>query len=173
MYALLEKVGLEKDAGKLVADFSKGMKMRLNFVRSLLHNPDVLFLDEPTSGLDPINAGKIKEIIKELKAQGKTIFITTHNMFDADQLCDRVALLYGGEIKALDSPSYLKRQFGARMVKVELADSSLAPQIFPLENIGQNQLFLDAIAVNEVASIHSQEATLEEVFIKLTGATLV
>jgi fluoroquinolone transport system ATP-binding protein len=173
MHALLEKVGLEKEANKLVADFSKGMKMRLNFVRSLLHNPDVLFLDEPTSGLDPINAGKIKEIIKELKAQGKTIFITTHNMFDADQLCDRVALLYGGEIKALDSPSHLKMQYGARTVKVEMANAAFSPLVFPLENIGQNQDFLQAIASNEVATIHSQEATLEEVFIKLTGANLI
>jgi fluoroquinolone transport system ATP-binding protein len=173
MHSLLEKVGLEQDAKKMVADYSKGMKMRLNFVRSLLHNPDVLFLDEPTSGLDPVNAGKIKQIIKELKAEGKTIFITTHNMFDADQLCDRVALLYGGEIKALNSPAHLKRQYGARTVKVEMADGELMPQVFPLEDIGQNQAFLHTIASHQIAAIHSQEATLEEVFVKLTGVNLV
>jgi fluoroquinolone transport system ATP-binding protein len=172
-YTLLEKVGLAEDAGKLVAGFSKGMKMRLNFVRSLLHNPDVLFLDEPTSGLDPINAGRIKEMIKALKAQGKTIFITTHNMFDADQLCDRVALLHQGEIKALDTPAHLKRQFGKQTVKVELAGRATSPLVFPLENIGHNADFLQVIAGHQVATIHSQEATLEEVFIQLTGATLV
>ncbi|MDO1447735.1 ABC transporter ATP-binding protein [Rhodocytophaga aerolata] len=172
-YSLLQKVGLEHDARKLVADFSKGMKMRLNFVRALLHNPDVLFLDEPTSGLDPINAGKIKDMIKQLKAEGKTIFITTHNMFDADQLCDRVALLYQGEIKALDTPAHLKKKFGRQTVKVEVTNTEVAPLVFPLENIGHNPDFIELIRKHEVATIHSQEATLEEVFIKLTGATLL
>jgi fluoroquinolone transport system ATP-binding protein len=87
---LLQLVGLQEDAHKRVSDYSKGMKMRLNFIRSMLHNPDMLFLDKPTSGLDPINAHIIKETIRNLKKEGKTIFLTTHHMIDADQLCDRV-----------------------------------------------------------------------------------
>lgn len=170
---LLKKVGLESDANKLVSDYSKGMKMRLNFVRALLHDPDVLFLDEPTSGLDPINAKKIKEIILELKAQGKTIFITTHNMFDADQLCDRVALLYEGKIKALDAPANLKLQHGTKSVRVTLNSNPLQEQLFELNTLSKNIQFKNLLDQNDIATIHSQEATLEEVFIKVTGEQLV
>ena len=169
---LLAKVDLDQDRKKLVSDFSKGMKMRLNFVRSLLHNPEILFLDEPTSGMDPINGNKIKDIIKALKHEGKTIFISTHNMFDADQLCDRVALLHKGEIKALDTPANLKLKHGNRTVKITTSSPGKQEFIFPLENIGQNSRFLDTLINSQIDTIHSQEATLEEVFIKITGEQL-
>jgi len=168
---LLGKVDLRNDADRLVSEYSKGMKVRLNFVRSLLHNPEMMFFDEPTSGLDPINAGRIKQMIKDLRAEGKTIFITTHNMFDADQLCDRVALLHQGEIKALDTPSRLKLQYGTRSVSITTTGME-QPRVFPLEGLGNNAEFLKLIASQEVATIHSQEATLEEVFIKITGHQL-
>lgn len=170
--ALLAAVGLEEDADKPVADFSKGMKMRLNFVRALLHDPEVLFLDEPTSGLDPINAARIKEIIRSLRRQGKTIFLTTHNMFDADQLCDRVALLHRGVIQAIDTPADLKIRFGAKTVRVTVNGNRSEDFVFPLENLGQNEEFRKLLLANDIASIHSQEATLEEVFIKITGQQL-
>lgn len=170
---LLAKVDLEPDRKKLVSEFSKGMKMRLNLVRSLLHNPDMLFLDEPTSGLDPINGNRIKDIIKALKQQGKTIFISTHNMVDADQLCDRVALLHKGEIKALDTPANLKLKHGNRTVKITTSLPDKQELIFPMQNIGQNTRFLNTLLNNPIDTIHSQEATLEEVFIKLTGEQLV
>lgn len=168
---LLAMVGLENDAKKLVSDFSKGMKMRLNFVRALQHNPEFLFLDEPTSGLDPIHAKKIKDIIQDLKKQGKTIFITTHNMFDADQLCDQVALLHQGEIKALDSPHHLKQKFGEEKVKVITRNSPKELE-FPLKNLANNQAFQEALQ-NEIVEIHSQEASLEDAFIQITGEGLV
>lgn len=169
---LLEMVGLKDEGEKLVSEFSKGMKMRLNFVRALMHNPEMLFLDEPTSGLDPINASKIKEIIKTLKAEGKTIFITTHNMFDADQLCDRVALLHQGKIIELDSPENLKKKHGLENVKVVFEGKPEA-MTFPLLGLGQNMEFLKCISKENISSIHSQEASLEEVFIKVTGQGLV
>jgi fluoroquinolone transport system ATP-binding protein len=90
---LLEKVGLQEDTNTRVANFSKGMKTRLSFIRSILHNPSLLFLDEPTSGLDPMNARLIKQMILDLRAQKKTIFLTTHNMHDAEELCDRVGFI--------------------------------------------------------------------------------
>ena len=170
---LLDRVGLADDANKLVSDFSKGMKMRLNFVRALLHNPPMLFLDEPTSGLDPINAGKIKNIIKELKAEGKTIFITTHNMFDADQLCDRVALLHQGQIVALDTPSHLKLKYGSHRVKLTTKAPNANTFEFDMAGLGNNPQFIAALNQNEVETIHSQEATLEQVFIQLTGQQLL
>lgn len=169
----LERLDLAQDANKLVSDFSKGMKMRLNFARALLHDPDVLFLDEPTSGLDPINGNKIKQIIRELREQGKTIFITTHNMFDADQLCDRVALLHQGTIKALDTPANLKLQYGEKSVRITTNGGVKQEQIFPMENLGQNADFRALLDANQIATIHSREATLEEVFIKVTGEQLV
>jgi fluoroquinolone transport system ATP-binding protein len=169
---LLEKVGLENDKNTAVSAFSKGMKMRLNFVRSLIHDPEILFLDEPTSGLDPVNAGRIKQLIRELKAQGKTIFISTHNMFDADQLCDRVALLYDGEIKALDTPDALKIKFGTRQVRLTLSERKQKEFNFNLDNLGKNEEFIQLIKDNQISTIHSLEATLEEVFIKITGKTL-
>ncbi len=169
---LLKKVGLEEDSDKPVSEYSKGMKMRLNFIRALLHDPDVYFLDEPTTGLDPIYAGKIKQMIRQLKDDGKTIFLTTHNMFDADQLCDRVALLHHGEIKAIDSPHHLKLKYGKPRVMVTRKNDSLETLYFPMFNLGKNKDFLKILDENQIASIHSQEATLEEVFVKLTGDLL-
>ena len=168
---LLAMVGLEQDANKRVSDFSKGMKMRLNFIRSFMHNPAILFLDEPTSGLDPVNAKMIKDIILDLKAQGKTIFVTTHSMFDADVLCDRVALIINGEIKAMDAPEALKLRYGQRKVKVQVAGCRDV-QEFSLDQLGQNTEFLSLLRENEIQTIHSEEATLEDVFIRVTGESL-
>lgn len=97
---LLDRVGLLPDINTRTENFSKGMKMRLNFVRAIMHQPELLFLDEPTSGLDPVNAHIIKEIILEEKRKGRTIFLTTHNMTVAEQLCDRVAFVNEGKIVA-------------------------------------------------------------------------
>ncbi|MGB3589527.1 MAG: ABC transporter ATP-binding protein [Tunicatimonas sp.] len=171
-YKLLDKVGLREDADKPVSDFSKGMKMRLNFIRSFMHDPDILFLDEPTSGLDPVNGKIIKDIILDLRAQGKTIFITTHSMYDADVLCDRIALIIDGEIKALDRPATLKLQHGKRKVRVEAQENGTAFE-YSLDTLGQNEEFLAILRENNIKTIHSEEATLEDVFIKLTGQRLV
>ena len=96
--SLFAIVGMEEHIDKRVEDYSKGMKMRLNFIRSIMHNPDIIFFDEPTSGLDPTNAHKVKEEIKALKARGKTIFITTHDMATADELCDQVSFIVDGKL---------------------------------------------------------------------------
>ena len=105
---LLSMVGLQHDANTRVEKFSKGMKIRLNFIRALQHNPDLLFLDEPTTGLDPSNAKAIIDIILDLKSKGKTIFLTTHNMMVAEDLCDNLAFLVDGKINLIDSPRKLK-----------------------------------------------------------------
>ena len=105
---LLDAVGLADDANTRVGKYSKGMQMRLTFARSLINDPELLFLDEPTSGLDPVNARKVKNIVLDLKARGRTIFLTTHDMSTADELCDRVAFVVDGEIVALNTPAELK-----------------------------------------------------------------
>ena len=170
---LLKMVGLEDDANKKVESFSKGMKMRLNFIRALMHNPDLLFLDEPTSGLDPVNGRRIKDIIIKQKAMGKTIFLTTHNMHDADELCDRVAFIVDGKLNITDSPNNLKLLNGKRKVKVEYGEKDETHQSeFDLDQLGYNTDFLELIKSQKIASMHSQEATLDDIFIKVTGKSL-
>lgn len=167
---LFAMVGLESAIHQPVEAYSKGMKMRLNFIRAIQHNPDILFFDEPTSGMDPVNAQKIKQHILQLKQQGKTIFITTHSMHTADELCDRVAFIVNGELTTIDSPQKLKDQYGKAAVTVERTDGASAE--FPLEQLGQNTDFLEFIKASEVKHIHTMEATLEEVFIQVTGESL-
>ena len=105
---LLDAVGLADDANTRVGKYSKGMQMRLTFARSLINDPELLFLDEPTSGLDPVNARKVKNMILDLKSRGRTVFLTTHDMATANELCDRVAFVVDGQIVALDTPTELK-----------------------------------------------------------------
>jgi ABC-2 type transport system ATP-binding protein len=109
---VLEMVGLTDRAKEKAKKYSNGMKQRLLIARALLPNPQVIFLDEPTKGLDPGVARAIRNIVKELAQQGVTIFLTTHYMEEADQLCDRVAILEQGEIVVLDTPAQLKFQHG-------------------------------------------------------------
>jgi fluoroquinolone transport system ATP-binding protein len=170
MAALFEAVGMSDAMDKRVEEYSKGMKMRLNFIRSILHSPDIIFFDEPTSGLDPINAHKIKELIKDLRAQGKTIFITTHDMTTADELCDRVSFIVNGEIVLTEQPSVLKHANGKKRVRVQ--NKALGFQEFGLERLAQNTNFLEAIGRADLMKIETLEATLEEVFIKVTGQSL-
>jgi len=168
---LFEIFGLAPDANKKVEEFSKGMKMRLNFIRAIMHNPDITFLDEPTAGLDPINAQKIKRHIIKLKNEGKTIFVTTHDMTTADELCNRVSFISGGEIQLTEKPSVLKSEHGKHTVKVELQNGQEAE--FALKDLGMNQAFSEFISNSEILRINTQEATLEEVFIKVTGKKLL
>ncbi|MDD4490647.1 MAG: ABC transporter ATP-binding protein [Paludibacter sp.] len=171
---LLDRVGLLPDINTRTENFSKGMKMRLNFVRAIMHQPELLFLDEPTSGLDPVNAHIIKEIILEEKCKGRTIFLTTHNMTVAEQLCDRVAFVNEGKIVATDSPKNLMVQFGKPRLKVEyLKDKLLLNQEFDLGGLGNNVAFQDLLRTSVIKTMHSAEATLEEIFIQLTGRNLL
>jgi fluoroquinolone transport system ATP-binding protein len=169
---LMEKVGLQEDAKKLVRDYSKGMRMRLNFIRAIMHRPEILFLDEPTSGLDPGNARLIKDIILDLKQQGATIFVTTHSMLDADELCDRVAFIVDGKIDLIEVPKALKLKYGRRVLKVEYGSGEMQTAEFELEGIGQNQQFMDILQKEPIGTIHTEEASLEDVFIKVTGKQL-
>ncbi|MCB9291295.1 MAG: ABC transporter ATP-binding protein [Lewinellaceae bacterium] len=169
---LLSRVGLENDADKLVNEFSKGMKMRLNFVRAIMHSPELLFFDEPTSGLDPVNARRIKDLILEQREEGKTIFLTTHVMHDAEELCGRIAFIVNGKIALIDSPRALKLEYGRRLVRVEYFTGEAREEEFPLDGIGGNAGFLRILREENVQAIHTEEATLDEIFIKVTGTAL-
>ncbi len=167
---LLERVGLIKDKNKKVAEFSKGMKVRLNFVRALLNNPQVLFLDEPTMGLDPKNSRIIKDIIKEFREKGGTVLLTTHLMNDVEELCDRVAFLANGAIAEIDTPKNLKLKYGARTLEVEYAENDeMLTTSFDLDTFGKDPEFLDIVQNKTVITIHSSETSLDDIFIKITG----
>ncbi|MCI9191352.1 MAG: ABC transporter ATP-binding protein [Lachnospiraceae bacterium] len=167
---LLDELEFKRDfLRKPVSSYSKGMRQRVSMARALISNPRLLFLDEPTSGMDPTGAVLFRSIIEKERQKGTTIFITTHNMFDADLLCDRVALLSNGNIAALDTPRNLKEQNSSRSIAVSYLHQGrrreatiTAPELkngFPF-------------AYDEIVSIHSQEPTLEDIFIQYTGRRL-
>jgi len=171
---LLEMVGLGDKANVKAGDFSKGMKHRLTFARSMINNPSIWFLDEPTTGLDPSIAADIKDIIWEEKKQNVTTFLTTHNMFIADELCDRVAFIVDGDIKLIDSPKNLKLQYGEKLVDIEYIkdDESVKESLSTIE--GADKAKIKHIIDNyPIQTMHTKEATLEEIFIKVTGRGLV
>ena len=171
---VLKMVGLDKEADQLVAEFSKGMKKKLDLARALLPDPEIFFLDEPLEGLDPASARKIKDLFLEMRENGKTIFLTTHNMYVADELCDRVGFIVDGAVRLVDNPSELKVKMGKRLVKVEyVANGDVAIKEFPLENVGQNEEFLNILRNYEIRRINTEEPTLEEIFLKVTGRRLV
>lgn len=167
---LLKRVGLYEDRKKPVAEFSKGMKVRLNFIRAFLNSPQFLFLDEPTNGLDPGNARILKDMIREFQAEGGTVLLTTHLMSDVDELCDRVAFMADGKIVEIDNPKNLKLKHGERKVAVEYWEGDQARlETFPLDQLGDNARFLEIIRHKQIVTMHSKETTLEDIFIKLTG----
>jgi fluoroquinolone transport system ATP-binding protein len=172
--ALLERVGLRQDADKFVGEFSKGMRGRLTLARALLHRPELLFLDEPTAGLDPVTARRIRQVIREARHGGATVFLTTHDMVTADELCDRVAFLVAGQMAALDSPRALRLAYGRKVVRVEAAShSTRIDHEFPLRGLADNPGFLSLLRSDAVETIHTLETTLEDVFVQVTGRTLV
>jgi fluoroquinolone transport system ATP-binding protein len=169
---LLKRVGLWDDRDKKAGEYSKGMKIRLNFVRALLNNPTFLCLDEPTNGIDPSNARIMKDMIREFKNQGGTVFITSHIMSDIDELCDRVAFIAEGKLREMDSPRDLKIKYGKRSVNVEDRESGeLIKREFSMADI-KTQEFFELLRDKEIETLHSGETTLEEIFIKVTGVAL-
>lgn len=170
---LLRMVGLEEAAHKKASGYSKGMLQRLVFARSMINSPKIWFLDEPTSGLDPNSASEIKKIIKDKNDEGATIFLTTHNMYIAEELCDRVALINDGKIELIDSPRNLKLKYGEKLVKVEYKENGkLKKQSFSMTSNTDKEMLNKLINTGKIETMHSQEATLEEIFIKVTGRGL-
>jgi len=169
---LMKRLGLWEDRNKLVGEYSKGMKIRLNLVRALLNKPKMLFLDEPTNGLDPKNSRIVKEIIREFAHNGGTVFLTSHIMSDVDELCDRVAFITDGKIAEIDSPRNLKIKYGKRTVTVEYKENNQTiSKVFNMEEI-KTEEFTQLIQNKEIETIHSGETTLEEIFIQVTGVKL-
>lgn len=171
---LLNLVGLEGKGNMRAGEFSKGMKHRLTFARSMINNPKLWFLDEPTTGLDPAIASNIKDIVRAENDKGVTIFLTTHNMYIAEELCDRVAFIVEGEIKLIDSPKNLKLKYGQDLVKVEYGENShLQSETLSIIDEKDKIKLRELIEKENIRTMHTKEATLEEIFIKVTGRELM
>lgn len=168
--AALKQVDLLDRAKDKVQTYSNGMKQRLLIARSILHAPQIIFLDEPTRGLDPIVGREIRRLIVDMSKQGVTIFLTTHYMEEADQLCDRVAFLSEGRIVALDTPFNLKTAHGQQQVNVTLNNGECLS--FALDGEDAGRELQQLVSSGQVRTIHSAEATLEQVFIQLAGRRL-
>jgi len=173
--ALLRRVGLEGREQERVEGYSKGMKQRLMVARALVNRPRILFLDEPTEGLDPTSSRSIRNLILEERERGATVFLTTHDMLEADKLCDRVAFINQGEIVALDTPRALKQQYGRRLLKVEVAgpNGQMETREITLDAPDTGETVAELFSREKVVTVHSEEATLEDIFIELTGRRLV
>ena len=193
---LLDMVGLSGRGDEKVQGYSRGMKQRLHVARTLLHDPDVLFLDEPTLGLDPVGARDFRQVILNLQSEKKTILLTTHYMFEADALCDRIAVINHGRIIALDTPGGLKSRvsdmnvveveiFGIPQTTLERLRNLPFVDALSVEDYDQKQMLLiqtgrGAEAVSDILSaidgqrvgrVVVREPTLEDAYIRLVGGS--
>jgi fluoroquinolone transport system ATP-binding protein len=149
------------------------MQMRLNLARAMLPRPQILFLDEPTSGLDPVHAEDVRAIVREAAGEGRTVFLTTHDMATADALCDRVAFMVGGRLVAIDAPRALKLQHGPARVRVEYRrHGQLRRTEFALSTLAGDPRFQALLGAQAIETIHSEEASLGDVFADVTGSKL-
>jgi ABC-2 type transport system ATP-binding protein len=191
---LLEMVGLEGRGNERVEGYSRGMKQRLHVARTLLHDPEILFLDEPTIGLDPVGARDFRQVIRNLQSEKKTILLTTHYMFEADSLCQRVAVIDKGVIVALDSPSELKKHvadlsvieietFGTSKEVIERVRTLSFVDALQVQEQDQRQMLLiqtargaeavpdvmNSLNGTRVGRVIVREPTLEDAYIRLVG----
>ena len=162
---LMKRVGLFDRRKTLAEKLSTGMKQRMLLVRAIINKPQVLFLDEPTSGLDPPTSQSIHELIKELQAEGTTIFLTTHDMHEATILCDKIVLLNKGQIVEAGTPSDLIQKYNTAK-RVKITYQSGEENYLSFSELGQ------VSQIDDILTIHSCEPTLEDVFIQLTGGKL-
>lgn len=166
----LEFVNLYDERKKKVSQLSKGMIQRVTLARSIMHKPELLFLDEPTSALDPVNTQHIYNGLRKLNEMGTTIFLTTHDMSEAETLCDRIAFLHKGKIRAIGSPQQLKKQFGDDTITVELIDGSE----HCIENCkDEAKKVYDWMRSGLISRIYTNEPTLGDIFLQVTGSDLI
>ena len=163
---LLERMNLADARKTLVKNCSKGMRQRAALLAALVHGPELLFLDEPTSGLDPAARAEVHKMLRELNGAGTTVFLTTHDMAEAEGLCRRVGILDNGRLVACDAPDALRLRFAKNEVLMRLADGRV---VHASKDAAGAPAVAEALASGACLSIHSVEPDLEEVFLELTG----
>ncbi len=167
----LKKVGLESAKKTSAAKLSKGMRSRLRLARAFMTDPDILFLDEPTSGLDPATANDIHKIMLAEKEKGKTIFLTTHTMSEAEKLCNNIVMINEGKIAEQGCPREICRRYNhQRMLKMHLSDGT---DIQIPHNENASEIVAELLKNGRAEAIHTTEPNLETVFMELTGRELV
>lgn len=167
---ILREVNLQDARSKTVSKLSKGMKQRVLLAKALMHKPDLVFLDEPTSALDPGNMADIHRGLQKLNEAGTTVFLSTHNMEEATELCDRVAFLHNGELQELDSPNALRYKYSTHAFHVE----TFSGEKLVIENEAENaDQIKELIANGKVKAMHTDNPTLGQIFLKVTGKELV
>ena len=166
----LERLGLLDAADRRVETYSKGMRMRLSFIRAVVHEPPLLFLDEPTSGLDPLWARVVKDWIVELRTRGTAVFLTTHSMELADEVCQRVGFLVDGSLAAQDAPIAFKQRYGHPAITVHGIDTN--GEVTKVTVDYQELLERPLRGLQQVTRVVNREVTLEQVFLQVTGRTL-
>lgn len=166
---VLEFVNLSSERKKKVSKLSKGMRQRVTLACAVIHEPELLFLDEPTSALDPVNTAHIYKGLRHLNERGTTIFLTTHDMAEAETLCNRVAFLYKGEIQAIGTPNELKKQYRDGLITVELTDGQQ-------HELPMGEQSATAIAQwmtqGVIERMRTNEPSLGDIFMTLTGSDL-
>ncbi|WRP07310.1 ABC transporter ATP-binding protein [Rossellomorea aquimaris] len=167
IYKIMKTVDIYNAKDKKVSEYSKGMKTRLVLARAMVTDPKLLFLDEPTSGMDPEIASHIRGLLGEMNKRGTTMFLTTHDMHEAEELCDRIAFFNNGKIIETDTPASYKRRYGKNNVIVQANGEE---RVFNRET--EKEDLLTFLEKDDWSSIHSQEASLEEIFIKVVGRGL-
>lgn len=169
IHEVLVDVNLVEEKKTRIQKLSKGMKQRVTLARAILHKPQLLFLDEPTSALDPVNTKHIHKGLKRLNAEGTTIFLTTHDMLEAEELCDRVAFLHNGEVRLFDAPEKLRSQHSDSTVSLLLKGQRKV--VVETNEEGAKEIY-NYMKQGELLTIHSNEPTLGDLFVKLTGREL-
>lgn len=166
----LEFVGLTQDKKSLFKNLSAGMKQRVLLAKAILHQPELLFLDEPTASLDPMTIQHVHKGLKALNERGTTIFLTTHNMEEANALCDRVAFIESGVLKELDTPENFRFNHANHTIKV--IHNNNREKTLPMTTESA-QYITDMLEANDLKYISSNLPTLGDVFLKITGKELV
>lgn len=167
---IIETLKLQDKSDVRTSKLSKGLQQRVLLARSILHSPKLLFLDEPTSGLDPASSLDVHEFINRMKENGSTVFLTTHYMEEADQLCDYIVFIAGGKIRAYGSPGELKKRFGKSTVEVKYrSPHGLVTELLDSTSEQTFQKLMELHKTSEIVSIHTLEATMKEIFLKVTG----
>lgn len=163
-------VNLTDSRKKKVTELSKGMIQRVTLARAIMHKPELLFLDEPTSALDPVNTLHIYKGLRKLNEMGTTIFLTTHDMAEAETLCDRVAFLHKGRIKAIGAPSDLKHEYSDHSITVELMTGE--KHVLPVDESTSAAKLSEWMSEKSILRIQTNEPTLGDIFMQVTGSDL-